>query len=101
MLQQYGDAAFVIPEGTPARPGVPAFPIMDSRGCFDCNMAKAAYQRLSQQMGKFGQPRAYKSRLRHGRADLVVSALYRANPDDLENACNWSIAAAERLKVRS
>lgn len=100
MLQRYGNAAFMMPEGTPARPGVPAYPVMTKDGCFDCNFAKAAYNRMSQQMKRSGQPTRYRNKLKERRLDLVTRTLRLSNPDDQANACNFSIAASKRLHMR-
>lgn len=99
MLKQRGKCAFVFAEGTPSSEGRPAYPIAKG-GCLDCSMAKAAYMRMSQQLGK-SQPRDYRKKLVSRRRDLVRLALDHSGPGNGKNACNWSIAAAKRLKVRT
>jgi len=96
-LKQWGKCAFVFPEGTPSSKGRPAYPIAKD-GCLDCSMAKAAYMRLSQQLGK-SQPRDYRNKLLSRRRGLVRLALDHSAPGNRKNACNWSRAAAKRLKL--
>lgn len=99
MLKERGRCSFVFPEGTPRSKGRPAYPITAEDGCFDCSLAKAAYMRMSQQLGK-RQPKQYKDKLLSRRRDLVRLALGSSDPGAKKNACNWSIAAAKRLKIR-
>jgi len=96
-LQIYGKDAFVMPEGTPANPGIPAYPVVDKQGCFDCSLAKAAYSRLSQQISKKEYPAAYRNQLKKRRLQLIERVLHVADPGDKQNACNFAIAAAKRL----
>ena len=98
MLKEHGRCSFLFPEGTPSSKGRPAYPITAEDGCFDCSLAKAAYMRMSQQLGK-RQPKQYRVKLLGRRRELVRLALDQSAPGNERNACNWSIAAAKRLKL--
>jgi len=99
-LEEYGGCSFVFPEGTPKSKGDPRYPVMTESGCLDCSLTKAAYNRMSQQLGK-PQPAMHRKKLLSRRKDLVRLALARSEPGDERNACNWSIAAGKRLKIKS
>lgn len=96
LLELYGNSAFLMPGGTPARPDVPAFPIVNKRGCFVCSLGRAAYTRLGQGINKRGYSGAYKERLRKARRRLIRTALKHSDSSDKSNACNWAVAAARR-----
>lgn len=98
-LNLYGKTAFMMPEGTPARPGVPAYPVVNGDGCFSCSLAKAAYNRLSQHIGKPEYPISYRRMLKSRRMQLVRRALRMATPGDRKNACNFAVRAGKRLGV--
>lgn len=98
-LKLYGKTAFMMPEGTPARPNVPAYPVVDRDGCFSCSLAKAAYSRLSQHIVKREYPSSYRRTLKSRRMQLVKRALRLATPGDKDNACNFAIKAAGRVGV--
>ena len=96
LLEDYGACAFIVPEGTPASPGTPNFPVVNVKGCFHCSMARAAYTRIGQSIGKKGYPREYKDRLEGARRRLIVIAKGYADAGDDKNACNWALTAAKR-----
>lgn len=96
LLERHGGSAFLMPGGTPSRPNVPAFPVVDKSGCFVCSMGRAAYTRIGQGINKRGYPRAYKDRLKAARCRLIRTALKHSDGSDKANACNWAIAAARR-----
>jgi len=98
-LKEQGRCAFVFPEGTPGSKGRPAYPITTQSGCLDCSLAKAAYMRMSQQLGK-RQTEEHKRELLIRRSKLVRLALEHSDPGAQGNACNWSIPAAKRLKTK-
>lgn len=98
-LRLYGKTAFILPAGTPARPDVPAYPVVNEDGCFSCSLARAAYNRLSQHIVKSEYPISYRRMLKSRRVHLVRRALRMATPGDEENACNFAIRAAKRLGV--
>ena len=96
LLQRHGTCAFIMPEGTPASPGSPNFPVVNARGCFHCSMARAAYTRIGQSIAKRGYPREYKARLRSARRRMIEIAVSHADITDPANACNWALQAAKR-----
>ena len=97
LLKRYGKRAFLLPGGTLARPGVPAFPVVDSHGCFTCSLARAAYSRLSQGIARASSPAKYRSQLILARKQLIATAVRYADPSDKRNACNFAIRSAKEV----
>lgn len=99
LLQRCGSGAFLMPNGTQARPGVPGYPVMLDDCCYHCGMMKAAYTRIGQALSREGS-RLEKSKLKIARDGLIRRAAKFADRADKTNACNWSLTAAKRYKIR-
>ena len=99
LLTKCGSEAFLMPDGTAARPGVPGYPVMIDDCCYHCGLMRAAYTRIGQAMARSGS-RLEKFRLRDARKQLIRKAASFADKNDKTNACNWAFAAAKKYKVR-
>ena len=99
LQEKCGDACFLVPGGTPARPGVPAYPIcarLDRVGgqcVLSCPGLEAAYKRLRQGIEHYTYAPGY-IRLMKAQADRAITlARQHADPRDRANTCNWSLRA--------
>lgn len=102
LLLRHGRAAFLVPEGTPAKGDVPSYPLVTEDGCFHCGMARAAYTRIGQALSKERYPETYKALLKTRRRLLINKALSFADRWDPGNACNWAFAARKRyLRIKT
>jgi len=99
LLTKCGSEAFLMPDGTAARPGVPGYPVMIDDCCYHCGLMRAAYTRIGQAMTRSGS-RLEKFRLRDARKQLIQKAASFADQTDKTNACNWAFTAAKKYKVR-
>lgn len=96
MLDRYGKAAFLLPEGTKLRPGVPAYPIVSANtGCYHCGMMRMSYTRIGAAINTV-KSTEYRKQLMGARKKLINIALRYASARDPTNRCNWAIAASKR-----
>lgn len=96
MLDRFGNVAFLLPEGTKARPGVPSYPIVSARtGRFHCGMMRIAYTRIGAAINRTRSP-TWKAQLRAARQRLIRTAHRYADSADASNTCNFAIKARRR-----
>lgn len=81
LKEKCGNDAFLFPLGTPARPGIPGYPVYDSSCCFSCKLAKNAYQRLSINISRVNGP--YRSEMERKKKAIKAKAK--------NNGCNWAM----------
>ena len=99
-----GDACFLLPGGTPARPGVPAYPICSSlekvgnRCVLSCPGMEAAYKRLMLGIAHYKYSPNVKRQMQAAARKVVEMALKYADPRDPSNTCNWALRASKRGK---
>jgi len=100
MIEQFGDEAFLLPQGTP-RLNAPSYPVVSkTSGCYHCGLMRAAYTRIGTQINRRSTPASYKKELIKAREQLIKLGLQFANKRDRRNSCNWAIKASKRYKVR-
>lgn len=99
LLTRCGSGAFLMPDGTQARPDVPGYPVMGEDCCYHCGMMRAAYTRIGQALNRKGSV-LEKARLKNARRGLIRKAAAFADRSDKSNACNWALAAAKRYRIR-
>jgi len=95
-----GSVCFLMPAGTPARKGVPAYPIcarLDKTGgqcVLSCPGMEAAYKRLMMGIVHYTYPEGYKAYMRAAVNRVIRLARQHADPKDPTNTCNWSLRAS-------
>ena len=102
LIDKCGQVCFLLPGGTPARPGVPAYPIcarldrVGGRCVLSCPGLEAAYKRLRQGIEHYTYAARY-IRLMKAEANRAIRlARQHADPADRTNTCNWSLRAKYR-----
>lgn len=97
-----GRMCFLSPGGTPARPGVPAYPIcaridrVQGQCVLSCPGLEAAYKRLRMGLVHYTYSPKVKAYMRAAEHRAVRLALQNAEPDDPTNTCNWALRAKRR-----
>jgi len=97
--QKCGNVCFLMPEGTPARRGVPSYPIcsrLDKTGgqcVLSCPGMEAAYKRLRMGIVHYTYPPEQKSYMIAQVNRVIRMARQHADPGDPTNTCNWSLRA--------
>lgn len=89
LLSRYGRWAFLMPDGTPSRPGVPSYPIVTKEGCFHCGLGRAALTRIGQAINKRDYSEAYKRKLESARKRLIRTAM--------RHNCQWAFTSEKRF----
>lgn len=91
---------FLFPEGTPASPGVPSYPICTAQGQDSCPGLLAAYRRLNvygPRYSKYGP--TWTDKVWTAFQEIVNRAERYADADDPANVCNFVSRARERLAI--
>jgi len=86
MLKSCGSQCFLLPQGTPARPGLPSFPICEPKSCcISCDALRAAYIRARV------VPKGpwYKGRKREEVARLYGEVERKALSLAVQHGCAW------------
>lgn len=100
MLRQHGKKAFLLPDGTVRRPGVPAYPVISYRsGCYHCGMMRMAYTRIGAAINS-ARTRTERNQLIKARERLINLAIQFANVRDRSNRCNFASRASKRYLRR-
>lgn len=100
LRDECGSACFLVPGGTPARPGVPAYPICStldktSGQCvLSCPGLEAAYKRLMMGIKHYTYPEEYKARMRKAANKAIRLARQHTDARDRTNTCNWALRAS-------
>jgi hypothetical protein len=100
MLREHGKKAFLLPDGTVRRPGVPAYPVVSAKtGCYHCGMMRMAYTRIGAAISS-ARTRTEKNQLIKARQRLISLGLQFANVRDKANRCNFAYRASKRYPRR-
>lgn len=98
MLRERGKKAFLLPDGTVRRPGVPAYPVISAKtGCYHCGMMRMAYTRIGAAINS-ARSQMEKNQLIKARQRLIDISLQFSNVRDRSNRCNFSLAASKRRR---
>jgi len=104
LIKACGDVCFLMPEGTPARPRVPGYPICSrldltgDRCVVSCPGLEAAYKRLMMGIKHYTYPERYKAYMAAAARRAIRIARQYADPSDPTNTCNWSLRAERGIE---